>query len=275
MKNVPSSITVEEAIAEMVNMYYIPAGFTLLDMLAAFQEEAEVNYENARIDRLPEDQITSFKIRMDSSRARHNLAQLLLKSLQYEVDHPENSMIVLANESSSKQRLTFESVADWAAVKYGIGISSWPKDTADENLENVRWEDLTIKIWKDHKIGYSIKGGKSDRSHFREIGLMGIKKNVPNKLGGILIGLSQKKNFPTGKYPEAGEKTAISKLRRVLKKWIGLSEDPFHPFNQSDGWKPMFTLIYDINNADERAKKKAEDTMMSFEESRYIEDADD
>jgi len=32
----PSSVTVEEAIARMVNMDYIPEGFTLLDMTAAF-----------------------------------------------------------------------------------------------------------------------------------------------------------------------------------------------------------------------------------------------
>jgi len=70
LRNVPASITLEEAVAEMVNMDYIPAGFTLLTIIEAFQEEAEVEYENAGIDRLPEDQITPLKIRMDSCRAR-------------------------------------------------------------------------------------------------------------------------------------------------------------------------------------------------------------
>jgi hypothetical protein len=49
------TLTVEEAVAEMVNMDYIPAGFTLLEMLAAFQEEAEVEYENARLERRSEE----------------------------------------------------------------------------------------------------------------------------------------------------------------------------------------------------------------------------
>ncbi len=121
------------------------------------------------------------------------------------------------------------------------------------------------KIWKDYKIGFSSKKGEFTRSHFREIDLMGQAKNEPNQLGWILTYLSQKKIFPTGNHIQPREKTAISKLRRVLYKWIGLSDDPFLPYNQSDGWKPKFKLIYDVNNADERAKKKAEDTMVSID----------
>jgi hypothetical protein len=268
MKNDPSSITVEEAVAYMVNMDYIPAGLTLLEMLDAFAVEAEVNHFNASLKRLPKDQNTTLKLRVDSCKARLLLTKQLLASLQNEIDHPEDSMIVLAEKSSSKQRLTFESVFDWAADKYGIGISRWPVD------KKFRWEDVTIKIWKDYNIGFSIRKGKFKRSHFREIGLMGIKKNVPNQRGGILIGLSQNKIFPSGAI-EPKHSTPISKLRHVLYKWIGLSDEPFLEPNPHDGWKPKFKLIYDIHNADERAKKKAEDTMLSFDDSRRIKDSND
>ena len=168
-KVIPSSITVEEAVAEMVNMDYIPAGLTLLEMIAAFQEEAEVDYENACIDRMPENQMTSLKIRMDSCKARNTLAHLLLESLQYEVDNPKNSIIVLSEDSSSHQRLTLGSVSDWASYKYGIGISRWTHDpnvdtevasavTEDpEGLKEISWEDVTIKIWQDYYIKYSFK----------------------------------------------------------------------------------------------------------------------
>jgi hypothetical protein len=46
-KTIPSSITVEEAVARMVNLEYIPAESTLLDMTAARLEKAEVEHENA------------------------------------------------------------------------------------------------------------------------------------------------------------------------------------------------------------------------------------
>jgi hypothetical protein len=233
MKNTPSSITVEEAVAYMVNMDYIPEGFTLLDMLEAFAEEAEVDYENASSD-------WTLKTRMESCISRYNLAELLLESLQHEVDHPENSMIVLADVSSSKQRLTFESVADWAADRYGIGISARP---VDKKLENIRWEDITIKIKENHKIGYAIKKGKKfTYKYLKEVGLMGKDKHGPNERYEILMRLSLGKTFPPGNKAETKYRKAIYDLGLVLKKLIPLQDGPFHRFNPDEGWKPRFKL---------------------------------
>ena len=263
MKNDPSSITVEEAVAYMVNMDYIPAGLTLLEMLAAFQEEAEVNHFNASLKRLPKDQNTTLKLRVDSCKARLLLTKQLLASLQNEIDHPEDSMIVLAEEDSDEQRVTFDSVSYWAAYKYGIGITD--STTVDDKLKGVRWEHVTIKIWKDFKIGYSVKKGKFRRSNFRKIKLMGEKQKKPNKQGKILIDLSEQKIYPDGNYIQPNEKTAISRLRDALCMLIPLSDDPFYKHNKDYGWKPRFTLIDDVDNADKRDKKKAEDTMVSID----------
>jgi len=49
-KSLPSSLTIEEAVAWMINLDYIPTGFTLLDMMAAFQEQAEVEFHNAKLN---------------------------------------------------------------------------------------------------------------------------------------------------------------------------------------------------------------------------------
>jgi hypothetical protein len=259
MKNDPSSITVEEAVAYMVNMDYIPAGLTLLEMLEAFLEEAEVEYQNARSD-------WTLKTRMESCISRYNLAELLLESLQHEADHPEDSMIVLAEEDSDEQRVTFDSVSYWAAYKYGIGITD--STTVDEDLKGVRWEHVTIKIWKDYKIGHAVKDGKFSRSNFKKIDLMGKNKKKPNLQGEILINLSQQKTYPDGTYIQKSEKTAISRLRNALCKLIPLSDDPFYKHNLHEGWEPSFTLIYDVDNADKRAKKKAEDTMVSIDDPK-------
>jgi hypothetical protein len=277
-KKLPSTLTIEEAVAEMVNMDYIPAGFTLLEMVAAFQEEAEVEYENACIDRLPEDQLTSLRFRMDSCRARHNLAQLLLESLQYEVKHPENSMLAFAEDASSHQRLTRNSVWEWAADRFGIGISMRSKDPnpVNEKLKDARWEDVTIKIWKEYNIGLFAKKKEVQRSRFRKINLMRNDKELPNKHGGILIGLSEGEKYLIKDTNKTAEKAAISKLRSVLFEWTGLSDDPFMPYNKFDGWKPRFTLIDDRKNADERAEKKAKKGYVPFDDSKkYGDDTDD
>lgn len=124
-KSHPSSVTAEEAVARMVNMDYIPSGFTLEDMLSAFREEAEVEHYNAKIDHLPGAQIESLKVRLEACEARRSLAKLLLEDLREEAHNTQESAIVLSQDSTSKPRYTLESVSDWATFKYGIGIPEW------------------------------------------------------------------------------------------------------------------------------------------------------
>jgi hypothetical protein len=251
----PSSITIEEAVARMVNMDYIPTGFALHDMTAAFLEEAEVDYEDAKIERLPEHQVVALRLRMDACRARHFLTQMLLESLQHEVKNPKESLIKLSGDSSSICRLKLESVAEWASDRYGIEIPEWKPDLALE-MKGVSWEDITIKLWKDYNIGLFVKFKQHKRSHFRQIGLMGQAKNEPSKVGEILVLLSFNSRFPKGRITPI-QSTAISKLRASLRKWVGLSADPFETYNHEDGLKPRFKIINDENNASDRVMKRA------------------
>ncbi len=131
-----SSITVEEAVDEMDNMDYIPANFTLLEMLAVFRKRQISNVK------MPEEQMVALEIRMHACKGRYELAQSLLDSLQYEVDHQEGSMIVLADESFGKQRLTFESVSDSMQLKQtGVSNKYSHRLTASNNYP----ADLTVK----------------------------------------------------------------------------------------------------------------------------------
>jgi hypothetical protein len=244
MKKVPTSITLEEAVAYMVNMY-LPEGFILLDILEAFSEVAEVEYENDRSD-------PAFETRKEACTARYIFAEQLIKSLQYEVDHQENSIIVLAGEASGKQLLTFESVSDWAADKYGIDISSWRKDTADKKYS---WEDVTIKIKENHKIGYAIKKGKFTYKHLKDVGLMGKDKHEPNEKYNILMRLSLGKAFPPGNQVENKYSKAIYDIGLVLKKLIPLQDGPFHRFNPNEGCKPRFKLTSYLADDDEYIQK--------------------
>ena len=62
--SIPSSITVEEAVARLINLDYIPTGFTLDEMTSAFLEEAEVEYQNACLDRSAAGQLDALKDRV-------------------------------------------------------------------------------------------------------------------------------------------------------------------------------------------------------------------
>jgi hypothetical protein len=269
-KATPSSVTAEEAVARMVNMDYIPEGFTLEEMLAAFCEEAEVEYENAQIDSLPADQIEALRVRVDATKARLSLALLLLEDLREGSRNTQGTTIVLSQDSSSKPRYTLESVSEWAAFKYGIGIPEWSSDpdsfsTSSDVPVDVTWEDIEIRIRKDNKIAYSHTKGKWKEKTFGEIGLLNRKEQIPNRHAVILIGISHGKKFPTSStlYNKDNNKdsnkakTAISKLRTSLKALTGIANDPFTMFNKADGWKPRFKLTDDRNNADRRAENAA------------------
>ncbi|WP_295624055.1 hypothetical protein [uncultured Nitrosomonas sp.] len=261
----PLILTIEEAVALMINLDYIPTGFSLLEMTSAFLEEAEVEYENAQIKRFPEAHLESLKFRMDACKARHTLALNLMDQIRHEIQNSKDSKIVSSEDSTSLTRLTFESVFDWAGDKFGIGSpkisSGYPVENhtikSDNSTENFKWEDVTIKIYKDYNLGYKLGNGKYKKSSFQKIGLMGIRKLEPNYIGGILIILSKGIKFPNTKKAAGKDKTAISKLRSALVKLTDIEGDPFTPFNEVDGWKPSFKLIDDRRNADERAKQKA------------------
>lgn len=258
----PSSLTVEEAVARMINMDYIPSGFTLLQMTAAFQEEAEVELENAQRGHVSDDPIEALQLRLDACAARHTLAHSLLDRLRFEIANPQGSMIVQSDDRSSVARLTLSSVSSWASDRYGIGIAEWPdlpQSTIEQEEPTPRatWEQVKVKIYKDYKIGWSVEKGNFKTSSFVDIGLMGTRKIEPNFLGGILIGLSNGKKYPSEGRAESKHATAISKLRGALKRLTGIESDPFLPTNEADGWKPRFELIDDRQNADKRAKEKA------------------
>jgi hypothetical protein len=266
-----SVVTIEEAVAQMVNLDYIPTGLTLMEMLAAFQEEAEVEYHNARIEILPVAQLAPLKVRVDACTARHTLAQLLIDHLRRELASHESSIAVVSNETSAEPSLDFGSVSDWASDRYGIDIKEdtgyrQGADGAVDSAPKVRWEEVIIKIYANHKLAFSKRGGDWTPSSFQDIDLMGARKNEPNQRGGILLGLCLGKKFPSGKAPQNKDAAAISKLRRALEKLTGLSNDPFLPISEGDGWKPRFKLIDCRRIGDERAKDRA--VHVSFDESR-------
>ena len=168
---------------------------------------------------------------------------------------------------STHSQIVQESFVDWAFNQYGVDIII-PKSPPE-----FAWIDVKIKIYKDFKIGLFIKGKPKKYSHFRDIGLMGKRKNTPNYLGLILIGLSQNMKYP----PSTSKKhnrTAISKLRLCIRKFSGIFADPFHNFNDGDGWIPCFELIDAKSKADERAKNEA--THVSYNDNvSYTPDFDD
>ena len=258
----PSSITAEEAVARMVNADALFDELSLIDQLSAHTEEAEVKYENAKSERLPEEKIESLERALKVCKARQALACYLLDDINSEFCSREDSILVRSKDTTSRTRYTLDSIALWASIKHGIIIREW-LFTENEQLtkwmlpDDVTWEDIEIRIRKDHAITYFYKDCEYDHKALSDIDLLNIKSREPNNQAGILIGLSLGGRFPKARKPNGNEKAAISKLRTILKKLTGIKTDPFHPFNVTDGWKPRFKLTNDEKIADERAELDA------------------
>ena len=92
----PSSITVEEAVSRMVNLDYIPTGFTLIDMTGAFYETADVVYHNAKVDQLSKEELKVCELRLAICESRHVLATSLLDHLKLDLANPETSSLVIS-----------------------------------------------------------------------------------------------------------------------------------------------------------------------------------
>lgn len=271
-KSTPSYLTLDQAVALMINLDYIPERFTLLEMIDAFTEVAEVDLENARIEHKVAEEIRQLESRRDVCISRHNLCTSLIDSLADEAQMHQESPIKITFDESGAPLFEFSSLQDWASEQHGIDISIDRVQSAKPDVPAVRWEDVTIKIKTDNRVAWSDRNGKALKKDFFEIGLFDRKKRQPNRQGGILIGMSKGRKFPASllAQAEAKDKTAIAKLRNSLKKLTAINEDPFLPFNPSDGWRPKFKLVDARRAADERAEREAKH--VSFDDARDNDD---
>jgi hypothetical protein len=251
----PKSISVEQAVARIVNMLHIPAGFTLLEMLSAFEEEAEVNLENADPNRWLPDEIEDLEVRLQACRARRIFAEALQEDLQNQIENVKlgkQSLITLSKEEAHPETLTCLSLAHWASIEHALEIPEW-----QPSEEKFTWDKVTIKILANKKISFTHKKGSITTKSLSDIGLLNRRDNSPNKQWGVLIGLAAGLKFPEGKKPTGADKTSLSKLRTSLAALTQLNNDPFFQLTADKGWKPRFQLLDNRTAADKRAEDKA------------------
>lgn len=273
-----ASVTIDQAVALMLNQDYVPEGLSVTDLTSAFLEEAEVNHYNAALDSLTKDEIASLNLRVLACESRHRLAVSLTNDLKHELTNPDSDLEFL-EAVSNEPALTLESLANWAENRYGITVHNEfePRSHIEPPAS---WNLVTIKLYSDYRIRYFLNNNEQRRCNFYDIGLMGKRKNSSNHIGMLLIGLSMGKKYPQGGTLENKHAAAICKLRSSLKKLTNIHTDPFFSYNEGDGWKPRFKLVDERNNADKRAKHRAvhvplDDEMASSAEYDFDGEDDD
>jgi hypothetical protein len=104
--------------------------------------------------------------------------------------------------------------------------------------------------------------GQKRRIALASLDLVDKRKGTPNGECGVLLGLAQglnpkKSNANTQK---------MKRLRSVFLHHFGIDKDPFEPYMAATGWVPLFKIVDRRGAADERAKKEAEERMVSLQQ---------
>lgn len=128
------SVTVEEAVALLINLDHVPAGKSVLDVVAADLQNAETRFDSAtEVIHKGKDwdpattagsifEALFIRTREEVAHSRSALAQSLFAAFASEMGRPERSQLVQVPHSSAVPRFTVESVNRWAIQNFGLCI---------------------------------------------------------------------------------------------------------------------------------------------------------
>ena len=259
-------IPIDEALSLASGLGQVPAGLSGKEILDAFVEESEVDYENS--DSESHLLGTALGFRKDICITRYNLYELLETAIQYELSDQDKCPFK-ATTKGDQTLIDVVSFSLWLYHDYGIDIplhayidlleiNNLPQDAA--------WKDITIILTSIDLISFVYKEGEPIKKSFYDIGLADKRNNLPNSEAGILLGLSKKKKFPPDDKDIGYAKRLMHGLRKLLRAFTGITADPFSDRNKTDGWLPRFKLI---DNSKSDSFRELKSILMAEKASAY------
>ena len=183
------------------------------------------------------------------SRSGLNQMRLFSSSSTNETDHELNV-----------RKKAYRSYLEYGLPDFGDITSESPDDptiiVSEKEPLSKLWEEVTVSLLANHRIALKSDDNRREFSMF-DLGLVDKRTNKPNVSGRALVRLSERRKYPLGRIATEAEKNVMKKLRASLKFAANMNKNPFTTPNESDGWKPRFTLIDSRNAADVRARQKA------------------
>ena len=122
-KELPKSLSIEDAAALILNIDFLPGSNRLREMLSYFMEEAESNRDKASA----QDERKKYDAMMVMHQYRFVFAKAVLDAIDAELDAINNgrdSILELEDETFGSEQLVTASVFSWAA-RNGFGIRGW------------------------------------------------------------------------------------------------------------------------------------------------------
>lgn len=122
-KELPESISVDDAVALILGFSYTPGTNSLLNMLSYFREEAESKLDHAETDL----ERNKYKSLVILYQCREELAASLYRAIQAELDminKQQESILEVSDGTFNSEKLVTASVCEWA-YDMGFGIEGW------------------------------------------------------------------------------------------------------------------------------------------------------
>lgn len=147
-------------------------------------------------------------------------------------------------------------------------------------MENLTSDELSITFVGDKiEAGVGANGmleisarGETRRLPCTALDLINRNNGALNNQGVVMLGLAQGKGRAIPG-TEANRKK-VSRLREALRVRLGICDDPFEAFQQGKGWQPRFKVTDRRGDADERAKRQAENRTISLDHHIHRLDVD-
>ena len=146
-----STITIEDAVARMINVGEIPIGISLIDYLDAIVKEAEDKFDVAKARELPSKELDLLDLCIKANTAKFTFAENLIRHIEWELDTPSHiSILKVSTDSGKTRQLVLSSVAEWASAHYYIDRFDYEELTNKSiELPTTKSEKLAINIAKD------------------------------------------------------------------------------------------------------------------------------
>jgi len=280
-------LDLEEIVALIMGVTYIPPGINLLELLEAFHSEAEVALHNYEMENANHhERIRQLEAVQRLADARVNYAKTLLHSLPSIMVSISASTQVPIQITLTSEKYSLSAFYDWAEENLGLtifdksqpyiikteasttikdGSETTPESEQTQEIDNLSksmfWTDITIELRPNDFITVKNKDQVIRRVPISETQFMSKQNGATNMSHALLVALSDNYGFsPRGKDDkEKGKRaTQISRLGTALKDLVPRAKgDPIRLDSNASKYFPRFTLLDRRNDENERDRKNS------------------
>jgi len=157
-KELPPTLSVDDAAALMLNISYIPGSNDLLEMLSFFREEAQSKYDHAK----SQDEREKYAAHIVMYLCREGLARSLIQAIDSELHSIRNgqeSKLEVVEVQFGSEKLVTASVCAWAA-DMGFGIEGWDPPRFWRRAQDRSYQTEYLAVLDDVIATFCEEGGE-------------------------------------------------------------------------------------------------------------------